>query len=775
MDPILAISELTSGDVVHHPALGFAVVDRVDNRSATLAWEEDGPRLPPIVSEELLAKGYRLCTPGGFMQQSVLSRDQLELLVQEQPASAVRMLVDELGEGLGRAEIHDWMTGRSLVNTSQFDRWWSRFEEAITGEAGLTWSKDDATVDLVKPNGEIDPETFLASPPRLRLEIATNASPDVRTRLLHQAITARDTSAIQVLLRVNPEVPDKARRALRKLAVGGNHDVSAALLAMGDAKVLTKLVVPAGRVGRRAEVSAVLQRLPPSTRRVIAAGIVEEALTIEGDPPAATWLCAEITGGAAALLDAAHERGDCPRAIEWLHDQVAISSTDADTINDELRGMLEGDTVITTHTQDLDSSPRPLLSQLRDLPSTELFHISQSLAKALAQRHAKGEQGGITGARLDADGTTLLGPVEKTGARDDVRDAMRLVVEAAVGPLPNDRSVLDEQLLPHVLILRPDLPLDWLAVCARALAADAELRPLDGIDLWAQLARAEANHQVRSQTPRHLHRRLQVAHDTHIGLMKSRLMQTNQDAVFYAQAAHLSLLLVCDGISVSTAGSGNLASALCVKQVAACWEKDLEKLLTADEDEVRSWLEDTLAAANTSICERSTQLADGHLEQHIPMGTTAVLALAQGNSIQLASLGDSRAYLVGPTGVALLTGDQNVRSLWLSAARRGERFEMGDEGYALAGYCGRFDENLQPSPAPPVMHQLKMLPGETLVMCSDGLTDYAGGSLAQTAAIIAEGASMKNLGAGCRHLVDQANAAGGGDNITVLLARLQST
>ena len=105
MDPIQAISELTSGDVVHHPALGFAILDRDDDAAASLDWEHPGARLPPIVSAALLAKGYRRCTPGGFMQQSVLSRDQLELVCQEQPAHAVRMLAAELGERIGRAAL----------------------------------------------------------------------------------------------------------------------------------------------------------------------------------------------------------------------------------------------------------------------------------------------------------------------------------------------------------------------------------------------------------------------------------------------------------------------------------------------------------------------------------------------------------------------------------------------------------------------------------------------------------------------------------------------
>ena len=44
--------------------------------------------------------------------------------------------------------------------------------------------------------------------------------------------------------------------------------------------------------------------------------------------------------------------------------------------------------------------------------------------------------------------------------------------------------------------------------------------------------------------------------------------QTNQDAVFWQTEGAMSLLIVADGISVSTAGSGNLASAILVQVIA---------------------------------------------------------------------------------------------------------------------------------------------------------------------------------------------------------------
>ena len=305
----------------------------------------------------------------------------------------------------------------------------------------------------------------------------------------------------------------------------------------------------------------------------------------------------------------------------------------------------------------------------------------------------------------------------------------------------------------------------------RALAPVSAHRPVDGLDLWEQLAQAEAIDRVRQIAPLRPHATVHVGADTHVGRLKGRSQQTNQDAFWFDSRAGMTLLVVADGISVSTAGSGDIASHLLVRSMARQWDVHADRLADAPEDALEEFLQTSLAAANSLICEATLQIIGGALGREVPMGTTVVAAVMRSGRVVLASLGDSRAWVVGASGAASMTGDQNVRGMWLETWRQGEPMDYNGEGRALVGYVGRFDETGTPAPLPPAVRRFTLLSGESLVLSSDGLNDYAAPSAAALATLLEEACTASDPDAAARLLVDRANAGGGGDNVTVIVAR----
>ena len=150
-------------------------------------------------------------------------------------------------------------------------------------------------------------------------------------------------------------------------------------------------------------------------------------------------------------------------------------------------------------------------------------------------------------------------------------------------------------------------------------------------------------------------------------------------------------------------------------------------------------------------------------------------------SVLLTALGDSRAYLVGRFGTAILTYDQNLQGERFRDAVAGRPARFTDGGSPLVGYVGHFTPDGDPSPAPTFTRELTLLPGEWLILCSDGLSDYGGPEEAAVAHLLQEtvrkshGPSLAAQSMDiCRELVDAANRGGGGDNVTVLALTLSS-
>jgi protein phosphatase len=143
------------------------------------------------------------------------------------------------------------------------------------------------------------------------------------------------------------------------------------------------------------------------------------------------------------------------------------------------------------------------------------------------------------------------------------------------------------------------------------------------------------------------------------------------------------------------------------------------------------------------------------------MGTTlTAAALAGDRHLQLAHVGDSRAYLLRDGALDQLTTDHTVVG---ELVRRG-RLTPGQAAVHPERSILTRAVGLDPTVPVDLPDPLELQAGDQVLLCSDGLTEAVGDDR------IADLLSTATDGnAACRSLIDAANAAGGPDNVTVVL------
>jgi len=141
------------------------------------------------------------------------------------------------------------------------------------------------------------------------------------------------------------------------------------------------------------------------------------------------------------------------------------------------------------------------------------------------------------------------------------------------------------------------------------------------------------------------------------------------------------------------------------------------------------------------------------------MGATIVMALVKQDKAMIAYLGDSRAYLYRDRAMKRLTNDHSVVRLLVES---GDITPEQAKTHPAKGQITRFvgmDGDVDPD-----FTIVDLKPGDRLLLCSDGLTGMAPDE--KISSILRK---MANPDVICRDLVDEANLAGGRDNITVAL------
>ena len=226
---------------------------------------------------------------------------------------------------------------------------------------------------------------------------------------------------------------------------------------------------------------------------------------------------------------------------------------------------------------------------------------------------------------------------------------------------------------------------------------------------------------------------------------------TNQDAVLAQELPGESILLaVADG--VGGIGGGETASAEAIEALLA-------GLTNAPDDDPPAMLRGAFAVANERVRARAAEQPE--LEG---MASTLAAALVRGNKAWVANAGDSRVYRFHKARLQQLTVDHT----WVAEQLRAGR--LTDEEAKISAFRNVITRAIGIADAvePDTMGPIKLPNGSLLLLCSDGL--YR---------MVSDTAIARVLESGTPHsmaerLVRLANDAGGSDNISVVIFRIDS-
>lgn len=210
------------------------------------------------------------------------------------------------------------------------------------------------------------------------------------------------------------------------------------------------------------------------------------------------------------------------------------------------------------------------------------------------------------------------------------------------------------------------------------------------------------------------------------------------------------LMAVCDGMG--GAAAGEVASQLATDIV---YEKMLGAAGHDDRDQLALDIVEALEDAGSRILEESNnnRACRG-------MGTTATVAALVDNYLLLGQVGDSRAYILRGDRLVQVTRDQSLVNQLIEAGQlteeEAENFEHSNIILQALGTADAVQVDL-------TFAELRA--GDVLMMCSDGLSGMIrDNEIRETLTNVVDPVEA------CRVLIDDANQAGGHDNITVIVA-----
>lgn len=238
----------------------------------------------------------------------------------------------------------------------------------------------------------------------------------------------------------------------------------------------------------------------------------------------------------------------------------------------------------------------------------------------------------------------------------------------------------------------------------------------------------------------------------------------NEDSLLVAPEH--SLAVVCDGMGGHEAGE--VASGIGVETVKKFFELAGDPDATwpfrydRQKDEGSNLLSVAGQWANQRIREASDGAAQQQAEGKRGMGTTYVACLVRDRKAWFGWVGDSRGYLWRRGELHPTTSDHSLLNELIKTGR------LTDDEIANFQHKNVITRALGMADQTEVdVSTWDLEPGDVCVVCCDGLTGMVTDE--RIAEILGKESDLKTA---CQALVDEANANGGVDNITVALVRL---
>lgn len=232
-----------------------------------------------------------------------------------------------------------------------------------------------------------------------------------------------------------------------------------------------------------------------------------------------------------------------------------------------------------------------------------------------------------------------------------------------------------------------------------------------------------------------------------------KVRNNNEDAFIAEKVMNNRFILACVIDGVGGYAGGEVAADIARKTIL--------EYLSIPSGEILSMMKESFVVANEKIYAEKRSV-----KEHDNMACVLTLAIAdvEKNQFYYAHVGDTRLYLLRDNSLVKLSKDhsfvgflEDTGRLSEDAAMRHPKRNEINKALGFGGQLNSQDDYIETGKSP-------FLPGDTLLLCSDGLTDMVNKN--DITSILISTGSLEEKG---RQLIDAANKGGGKDNITVVL------